>query len=165
MAHVAGLATRTLAGLLVSEEGLARALEAIKLRENVEIPAFEPGRLFLENASREVAERAQTFRYPAVYVYCDRVRNLLREKFRSFSGTARLNIEVRVSGERLQGLEEQLGLYLDGITEVLHRSQGDWGNGVFYSGGYEIQFEMAKPGGRSYLQSARVVLEVDVSLE
>jgi len=164
MAHVAGLATRTLAGLLASEEGLSKALAAIKLRENIEIPAFEEGRLFLENAPRELTERAQTFRYPAVYVYCDRVRNLLREKFRSFSGTARLNIEVRVSGERLQGLEQQLGLYLDAVTEVLHQSQGDWGNGVFYGGGYEIQFDAARPGGRSYLQTARVVLEVDVSL-
>jgi hypothetical protein len=161
---VAGLATRTLAGLLASEEGIAKALSGIKLRENVEIPALDETRLFLENVSREVAERAQTFRYPAVYIYCDRVRNLLREKFRSFSGTARLNIEVRVSGERLQGLEQQLGLYLDAITEVLHQSQGDWGNGVFYGGGYEIQFEAAKPGGRSYTQSGRVVLDVDVSL-
>lgn len=164
MAQVAGLATRTLAGLLASEEGMAKALAEIRLRENVAIPELDETRLFLENASREVAERGQTFRYPAIYVYCDRVRNLQREKFRSFSGTARLNIEVRVSGERLAGLEQQLGLYVDAITEVLHQSHGDWGNGVFYGGGYEIQFEGAKPGGRSYIQSARVVFDVDVSL-
>lgn len=165
MAQVGRAATQTLLSLLRSGDGLAGALAGAALRENIEIPILDEKRMFAQNVARDVAEKAQTFQYPVLYVYCDRVRNLLREKFRRFSGTARLNIEVRASQDRLEGLERHLQLYVDAITEVLHRSQGAWGSGICYAGAYEIEFETAKLGGRSYLQVAKVVLEVDVSLD
>lgn len=165
MAQVAGVAARTLLGILRSSDGLPGALAALAVQENTEVPVLNEKRMFAQNVARDIAEKAQTFQYPVIYVYCDRVRNLLREKFRKFSGKARLNIEVRASQDRLDGLERLLQLYVDAITEVLHRTQGAWGQGICYDGAYEVEFETAKLGGRSYVQSARIVLEVDVSLD
>jgi hypothetical protein len=165
MAQAGNLASQTLLSLLRSSEGLNAALAAISLRENIRIPVLDEARIFSQNVPRDVAEKAQTFQYPVVYVYCDQVRNLLREKFRKFSGTARLNVEVRVSQDRLEGLERNVQLYVDAITEVLHRVQGSWGGGICYDGAYEVKFDGARLGGRSYIQSATVTLEVNVSLE
>ena len=43
-------------------------------------------------------------------------------------------IEVRVSQDRLEGIEEQLQMYVDAVTQVLDQNRGDWGEGMFYAG-------------------------------
>jgi len=98
-----------------------------------------------------------------VQVYVDRVRNLLTEKFRKFSGKVRTVAEVRVSQDRIEGIEEQLRLYVDAVTQVLEANRGSWGEGAFYTGGYEVTFEPVKHGGKNFLQAAKVVFEVDLS--
>lgn len=165
MAQAGILAAQTLLSLLRSGEGVNSALAAISLRENFQITPLDEARMYCQQVARDVAERAQTFQYPVLYVYCDRIQNLLREKFSRFSGTVRLNVEVRVSQDRLEGLERHLQLYVDAITDVLGRIRGCWGGGISYPGGYEVKFDGAKPGGRSYVQGAVVTLEVDVSLD
>ena len=52
-------------------------------------------------------------------VYSNRVRNLLTEKFRNFSGKVQTVAEVRVSQDRIEGIEDQLRLYVDAVTQVL----------------------------------------------
>lgn len=165
MAQAGMLAAQTLLSLLRSAEGVNASVAAISLRENVALAPLDVARIYGQQVARDIAERAQTFQYPVIYVYCDRVQNVLREKFSRFSGTARLNVEVRVSQDRLDGLERQLQLYVDAITDVLGRVRGCWGAGVHYAGGYEVKFDGARPGGRSYVQGATVTLEVDVTME
>jgi len=98
-----------------------------------------------------------------MYVYADRIRNLLIEKFRAFSGKVRIVTEVRVSQDRLEGLEDQLRLYVDAVTQVLDANRGTWGQGAFYTGGYEVNFDPVQHGGQNFLQIAKVSLEVDFS--
>ena len=81
---------------------------------------------------------ARPITYPTIHVYCGKAVNQLREKFRTFSGEAHMTIELRVSQDRLEGLETMLQVYADAVTRVLEESRGDWGDGVFYGGGYEI---------------------------
>ena len=50
-------------------------------------------------------------------------------------------------------------------TDVLDKKRGSWTGGVFYTGGYEIQFSPIKRGGRNFVQSAKVELTVNVSVE
>jgi hypothetical protein len=57
-----------------------------------------------------------------------------------------------------------LELYVEAITGVLDANRGDWGNGVFYGGGYEVTFGASKHGGKNFLQAARVTFDVDVSI-
>lgn len=163
MARIANTATQTLAGLLRSSDGLAPAVAGVSRRENIELAPIGESSILTGNPGGELAGRSRVARYPALSVYCDKVSNLQREKFRSFSGTARMNIEVRVSGDRYEHLERELQLYVDAVTDVLENSRGDWGQGISYSGGYEIQFAAVKPGGRNFTQTAKVTLEVDVS--
>ena len=41
-----------------------------------------------QNVAAEMAERALGMKYPRVNVYCEKIVNELREKFRTFSGTS-----------------------------------------------------------------------------
>jgi hypothetical protein len=74
-------------------------------------------------------------------------------------------MEVRSSQDRLEGLERQVQLYVDAVTAVLDRRRGDWGDGLFYGGGYEAAFGPVKRGGKNYVQTAKITIEVDVSIQ
>ena len=62
-----------------------------------------------QNVAADLAERSAPTHYPAVHVYCEKIVNDLKEKFRSFSGRAHMAIELRYSQDRLEGLEEGTG--------------------------------------------------------
>ena len=49
------------------------------------------------------------------------------------------------------------------ITQVLDNSRGDWGDGVFFAGGYEVAFGGIKHGGRNFLQIAKVAFVLEIS--
>jgi hypothetical protein len=115
------------------------------------------------NTPVEISEMAGQAQYPALAVYCDRMANTLKEKFRQFSGTAHVVIEVRHSQALLAGIEDNLQVYVDVVCALLDDSRGDWGSGLFYSGGYEIGYEAVARGGKNYLQRAKVGLDVEVS--
>jgi hypothetical protein len=56
-----------------------------------------------------------------------------------------------------------LQLYVDAVTRVLDRSRGDWSEGMYYTGGYEVTFGAVKRGGKNFVQTAKVAFEVGVS--
>jgi len=116
-----------------------------------------------QNAAAELIERSATVKYPLVSVYCEKVINDLREKFRSFSGSVEMAIEVRHSQDRLEGMEEALEELTDGVTKALSASRGDWGDGMFYAGGYEVSFGRMARGGKNFTQAAKVTFEIGVS--
>jgi hypothetical protein len=116
-----------------------------------------------QNAAAELTERAGAVTYPATTVYCEKVVNDFREKFRSFSGRAQMAIEVRHSQDRLEGLESALEAQTDAVTTALTASRGDWGDGMYYAGGYEVSFGRAARGGKNFTQVAKVTFEIGVS--
>ena len=124
---------------------------------------YEGASMRAQNAAAELVERAGAVRYPMVTVYCEKVINDLREKFRSFSGTAQIAIEVRHSQDRLEGLEEAIEAQTDAVTQALSASRGDWGDGMYYAGGYEVSFGRVSRGGRNFTQVAKVTFEIGVS--
>jgi len=115
------------------------------------------------NVAAEMAERSGGVKYPAVNVYCEKIANQLKEKFRSFSGSVGMAIELRHSQDRLEGLQEQLELYADSAMQMLNSSRGDWGDGMFYTGEYEVSFGAVKQGGKNFIQTAKVTFEIGVS--
>lgn len=115
------------------------------------------------NASVEISEKTGYVQYPALLVYCDKLSNTLKEKFRQFSGKAHAVVEVRHSQDVLVGLESSTQVYVDAVCELLNGSRGDWGAGFFYSGGYDVSFEPVARGGRNFLQRAKVGFDVEVS--
>jgi hypothetical protein len=124
---------------------------------------YEGAAMRAQNAAADLVERAGGARYPLVTVYCEKVVNNLREKFRSFSGTVEIAIEVRHSQDRLEGMEEAIEQQTDAVTTALAASRGDWGDGMYYAGGYEVSFGRVARGGKNYTQVAKVTFEIGVS--
>lgn len=164
MAQVSSAATDKLVGILRADSGLAYSVAAVAARESLQMAPIPATQVVPENIAFEMAEKTAGAQYPVVYVYCERVVNNLREKFRTFSGKAHMAMDLRVTQDRLEGLERQLQLYVDAATQVLDAHRGDWGAGMFYTGGYEIQFGAVKHGGRHFIKTAKIVFEVDASL-
>lgn len=133
-------------------DGAGRAPAAVSARQ-----------MMAQNVAIELAERSSEVLYPAVQIYCERLSNTQREKFRTFSGKAHMAVEVRHSQDRLEGIEERLRGYAEAVTRVLEGSLGEWGAGMFYGGGYEVAFGAVKRGGRNFVQAAKVTFEVEVS--
>jgi len=115
-----------------------------------------------QNIAPELMERANQALYPSILVYCEKLSNTLHEKFRTFAGTARLTVELRNSDDRLETLDSTLE-YADVICDVLNGLRGEWTDGVFYAGGYEVNYSAVKTGGKHFVQVAKVTFEVSVS--
>ena len=115
------------------------------------------------NIPADLNEKSGQVLYPALMVYCDKVANTLREKFRQFSGRVSLVVEVRHSQDKLENLETNAQVYVDAVCALLDDSRGDWGAGAFYGGGYTVNYEPVARGGRNFLQRAKVNFEVEVS--
>ena len=115
------------------------------------------------NASVDISEKTGYVQYPALLVYCDKLANTLKEKFRQFSGTVHAVVEVRNSQDTLDGIESSTEVYVDAVCALLDDSRGDWGSGLFYTGGYDVSYETVGRGGRNFLQRAKVGFDVEVS--
>ena len=116
-----------------------------------------------QNVAADLAEKATGVKYPAVNVYCEKIVNDLREKFRRFSGSAQMAIELRQSQDRLEGIQDRLELYVDATMQMLNGSRGDWGDGMFYGGQYQVTYGPLKQGGKKLTQDAKVTFEIGVS--
>jgi len=164
MADIGRGATDRVVSVLIANTGLAQSVAAISREQHVAVAPIGEEQVIARNVAFDLAERVETVKYPAVYVYCQKISNQLKEKFRSFSGQAHMVIEIRISSDRLEGLEHELQLYAGAVTQVLDQHRGDWGKGMLYAGGYEAVFGSAKRGGKNWLQTAKVTFEVEVSI-
>lgn len=165
MAKIASDTTYHVTQMLIADDGLGQNIAEFALDADLREPPMSASQVATRNVSSEIAEKSTGAVYPAFYVYCDKVNNALREKFRTFSGTARLTVEARASQDRLEELEQRLGVYVDAVTAVLDANRGDWGLGMFYTGGYDIAIAPVRHGGRNFLQVAKVSFDVQVSRE
>ena len=90
-----------------------------------------------------------------------RMENVLRRKFGGFSGPIRLVADLRCTGERYEGLERELSAHVEAVTTGLAGNMGPWGQNLIYSGAYTVKFEPVKLGGRNFIQSAKIELDVE----
>jgi hypothetical protein len=163
MGRPGNAATGKLLKLLTSTSGVNTNLDTLAQLEQMPLAPLTEKQIRIQNVSFELSDRTADTIYPAVYIYCDKISNLLTEKFRSFSGKAHMVMEVRLSQDRMEGLEKTLQLHVEAITRILEQNQGDWGQGMFYTGGYEVAFGPVKHGGRNFIQIAKITFEVGAS--
>jgi len=163
MALVGTLTTNKLVAKLTGSEGLPGAVADLAAGQSLSLPSIGAGQIIAQNVAPDISEKSTIIQYPLVCVYCTTVSNLLREKFRTFSGDARMVIEMRVSQDRLDEIESNVQSYVDAVTNVLDQSRGDWGDGVFYAGGYEVAYSGVKHGGKNFLQIAKVTIVLEIS--
>ena len=165
MANVGTRATAKFLHLLRTPAGLSENLAAVAELQGIHLPPIGEKQIFRQNVAQELLERAVEVKYPALLLYSEKISNDLKEKFRTFSGKAHMVIEVRVSQDRIEGLEKLLEIYVDTLTRILDQNRGDWGNGMFYTGGYEAVFAEMKHGGRNFIQTGKIRFEVLVSID
>jgi hypothetical protein len=163
MLLIAGTSTQKVVGVLAAGSGLSAVLEALSVQQGVTLPRVTPQQIIAQNVTPEVSDQSTVDNYPLVYVYCTKVVNQLREKFRTFSGEAQMVVEARMSQDRLDQIETNLQAYADAITQVLDDNRGDWGDGVFFDGEYEVTFGGVKHGGRNFLEIAKVAFALEIS--
>jgi hypothetical protein len=165
MANAGTLATSRFLNLLSTPSGLSENLAALAEREGLTLPPVGAKQIVTQNVAQLLVERSSDVSYPTLLLYCERITNDLREKFRTFSGKAHLAVEVRVSQDRLEGLDKLLGVHVDAVTRILDQNRGDWGDGMFYTGGYEAVFGEMVHGGRNFIQTGKIRFEVAVSID
>ena len=165
MARISTSAVAALSDLLKGPNGLGDRTMQTTTHTGSEVPCVTPADIIERHVAAEVAEKTTGVRYPSIHVYCEKVVNDLREKFRRFSGSADLVVEIRVSHEHMDRLQAQLQLYAEAVTDILDTKRGYWTPGLFYTGGYVIHYGSIKRGGRSFLQSAKIELTVNGSTE
>jgi len=150
--------------LITAPTGVNAGLGALTLAGQAAPAALQAAQVFSQNVAAEVAERAQTFQYPTVSVYCEKLSNSQVEKFRSFSGTIQMAIELRYSQDRLDGLQDAMSVYVDALLQVLEASQGDWGNGLYFGGAFQAVYGPVRHGGKNFLQTTKITFEIGVSV-
>lgn len=163
MALASTLVVQKTVALLSGDTGLNATAQEIALMSGVTIAPIGPQQVAARNVSIEIAAESNATRYPVFHVYCERLTNSQQERFRVFSGEVRVVVEVRVSQDRLEGLEDQLHGCVDAVTQALDENRGDWSDGVFYAGGYEVTYAPVKHGGRNFIQTAKVTFDAAVS--
>ena len=147
---------------ITGPSGVNSGLAALTLGLAAPSP-LNPAQVRAQNVAADVADRSSTVQYPSVNVYCEKITNNLAEKFRTFSGSVQMAVELRHSQDRLEGLQESLELYTDAVMQVLNAGRGDWGDGMFFGGEYQVAFGAVKHGGRNFLQTAKITFDIGVS--
>ena len=110
----------------------------------------------VSQAPQELQEKRQKVIYPLCRIYCDQIQNDGKVKFREFSGTYRVVVEVTHSQDRLDGLTDTLQATTDSVGNVLDRNCGNLGEGMVLQPGYVAEFDAVKMGGLHYQQSSCV---------
>ncbi len=137
------------------------ALGEIAARDQVQWKLLDEKSVLLENVPADLADQNRSVIYPAIYLYSSRMENVLRRKFNGFAGPIRFVADVRCTRERYDGLERELSAYVEALTTALGNNAGSWGQNLIYSGAYAVKFEPVKLGGKNFIQSAKIEVEVE----
>ena len=155
--------TAAVVQMITAPSGMNSGLAALTAPDSLLAQPVAANNILAQNVAADLAEKSLPLQYPSVNIYCDKISNDLTEKFRSFSGTVQMAVEVRHSQDRLDGLQNALEVYVDSVTQVLDAQRGDWGNGMFFTGEYDVTLGAVKHGGKNFLQTAKVTFAVGVS--
>src|SRR5277367_780860 len=127
MAQTASVVAQVFAGFLSdTNAGVSNSVATLAADSGIPLAPIPSAYIVAQNMAIDIFEKSSVVKYPLVQVYSDRVRNQLTEKFRTFSGKVRTVAEIRVSQDRIEGLEDQLRLYVDAVTQVLDSNRGAW---------------------------------------
>lgn len=158
------LAAQKTATLLTAENALGSEIASLASANNVELPGISPAQIVLSPAGPNLGDDNIQLSYPRICIYPWVVKNARTEKFCSFSGTVSVIAEIWASGALVTQIDEWIHFYVEAYTALLRQNSGDWGNGVFFSGIYDVQFEAPKAGGFGFVEAAKVTSVLNVSL-
>lgn len=164
MATISGAGTAKTFERLTGSTGINASLGALTQTGGTGTTLLGAVQVRVQNAAMELAERSLPLQYPVANVYCEKIVNDLEAKFQTFSGTVQMAVEIRHSQDGLDGLEAAVEQYAGAVTQVLDRSRGDWSDGFYFAGGYQVTFGAVKHGGKNFVQAAKVSFELAVGI-
>jgi hypothetical protein len=157
------LAAQKLSDLLTLGDALQLQISNIAVSCNATVPAITAGHVVLSSATPDIGDSNIQLQYPRVCIYSGAVKNTQIEKFRSLSGTLAVTAEIWASDNLVTNTDQWIHFYVEAATNILRQNIGDWGDGVFFSGIYEVQFQGPRAGGLGFVQSAKVTCNLNVS--
>ncbi len=157
------LAAQKFSNLLTSENALEQQIAAIAASCNANVPPITSAQVVLSSISPEIDDMNVQLSYPRICLYSSELKNTQLEKFRSLSGTVSVVADIWASGNLVTQTDQWIHFYVEAMTDILRQNIGDWGNGFFFSGAYEVQFQAPATGGFGFTQSAKVTCNVNVS--
>jgi hypothetical protein len=149
---------------LTNADALQQQITAISAGIKTTVPLIASEQVVLSSIPMELADQNAQLSYPRVCVYSSNLKNSQIEKFRSFSGQVMLVAEIWASGDLITDVDAWIHFYVEGVANILQNNIGDWGNGMFYPGAYDVQFQPPKPGGLGFVQAAKLTFTLNVSL-
>lgn len=157
------LAAQKVFNLLANGNALGQQINSIASANNIEVPPITSGQVLLSSAPAAIGDMNIQLTYPRVSLYSSILKNIQTEKFRSLSGTILVIAEIWASANLVTQTDEWIHYYVEAVTEILRQNVGDWGDGFFFAGAYDVQLQPPKPGGIGYVESAKVTCNLNVS--
>jgi hypothetical protein len=157
------LAPQVMQGLLTTNDAFTQQIAALAAASNANIPLITSDQVILSSASPILGDRDVQLTYPRVCLYSCGVKNTQVEKFVSLSGAVSVIADIWASSNLATDTDQWIHFYLEAFTALLRQNRGDWGQGLFFSGVYEVVLQPPQPGGLGFVQSGRVSCNLNVS--
>jgi hypothetical protein len=159
------LAMQKLSDLLTTDSALAQELTRIAVSNRANIPTIDAEHVVLSSALNDVGDTDSRLGYPRVCLYSAGFKNSQAEKFCTVSGSVGGTADIWTSANLIDDTDRWIHYYVEAFSALLRRSAGDWGDGLFFSGVYDVQFQPPRTGGLGFVQLARVRFDLLVSQE
>ncbi len=158
------LAAQTFLTKLTSGNALEQKITSTTAGLTIAVPAITAEQVLLSSAPPGLGDDNLALSYPRVCIYSSGLRNTQLEKFRSFSGQVAVVAEIWASDDLITNADQWIHFYVESVAEILQEAVGDWGNGLFYPGSYDVQFDPPKAGGIGFVESAKLSFNLEASL-
>lgn len=157
------LAMQKVSDLLTAESALVHELTKLALSNGATVPPIDSEHVLLSSVSNDVGDTDSRLGYPRVCLYSSGYRNSQNEKFSSVSGVVNATADIWTSANLVDDTDRWIHYYVQAVSALLQQSAGDWGDGIFFSGVYDVQFQSPRAGGLGFTQVARLKFDLMVS--
>lgn len=151
------------AALLIAGDLLASEITQLAAAAGLSIPVIPSTQVLVTSVPLQIGDMNLELTYPRVCLYTSGLKNNHGEKFRSLSGLVTLVVDIWASGNMLTQVDQWLHYYVEAVTRIFRQNTGNWQNGIFFDGSYDLQLNAATPGGLGFLQHAKVTCLLHVS--
>jgi hypothetical protein len=163
MAPLTILTAQKLVDLLTSNASIETEVSFLSASSGIEVPLIPASQVYLSSAPAGMADLQQQLGYPRITVSSTRVNNTQVEKFRTLSGKVTVTAQIAATADLVTDVDTWIHFYAEAVTNILRENRGDWGDGVFFSGAYEVIVQPPAAGASGFLQLASVNIDVGVS--
>jgi hypothetical protein len=150
------LAIQKVSDLLTSNSALGQEITTLTNSIGINIPNIDSAHVVLSSAASEVGDTDSRVGFPRICLYSSGFKNSQFEKFCELSGVLSAAADIWTSANLVDDTDKWIHYYVEAVTTLLRRSSGDWGDGIFFPGVYDVQFQPPKSGGLGFVQVAKL---------